>query len=109
MFDNKRNECDTQHHEAKPAFQQRFSSDVQKVYFGIECNPFQLADLGKINNNAITYGSKVNDDICLLIETGERQFQSFWNERLLQCNVPINDPIKNILFSYSWAHSREEK
>ena len=98
-FGYKRNECDTQHHETAPAFQQRFSSDVQKVYFGIESNPFQLGDLEKINNNAITYDSNVNDAICSLIETGERQFQCFWNDRLVQCKVPITDPIKKNSFN----------
>ena len=68
------------------------------MYFGIESNPFQLGDLEKINNNAITYDSNINDAICsLLIETGERQFQCLWNDRLIQCKVPITDPIKKNL------------
>ena len=107
-FGDKRNECDTQHHETAPAFQQRFSSDVQMVYFGIDSNPFQLGDLEKINNNAITYDSNVNDAICSLIETGERQFQCFWNDMLIQCKVPITDPIKKIVLIFLGAFKRRE-
>ena len=89
------------HHKDTPSFQNRFSSDVKKVIDGIIYNPFELGDLTKINNTNVIFPGNVFKDLSNLLDVGQKQFDTFWNDRLVEAKIPVDDPIKKLV-SHSW-------
>ena len=71
------------HREGNESFQESFCGDVQKVYDGIVTNPFLLDKLTSISNTALVFPENVFHNISVLKSTGEKQFQQFFNDRLI--------------------------
>ena len=59
----------------------------------IRYNAFEQENLTKINNTK-TNNTTVFEDLINLIDTGEKQFHTFWYERLMTAEVPLNNPRK---------------
>ena len=60
------------HHEDNEKFRQKFNRDVESVYQGISCNPFEMASLSTLNNSA-SFPQSVSDQLKPVLSTGERQ------------------------------------
>ena len=71
------------HHEDNESFQKSFCGDVQKVCDGIVTNPLLLDKLTSISNTALVFPENVFHNISVLKSTGEKQFQQFFNDRLI--------------------------
>ena len=97
------------HHKDTPSFQNRFSSDVKKVIDGIIYNPFELGDLTKINNTNVIFPGNVFKDLSNLLDVGQKQFDTFWNDRLVEAKIPVDDPIKKTCFSFLVNMKKKEK
>ena len=64
-----------------------------KMFDGMVANPFQLAKLVAINDTENIFHPSVYQGVCKLEAIGEKQLQEFWNDRLIQGKVPINEKI----------------
>ena len=88
------------HHEDTPAFKDRFSKDVRKFAQALSVNPFDSDAFTAVNNASIVFGEDIANTIRNIDALGEQQFLKFWNERLVQAEVPITAVIpKNNLLS----------
>ena len=90
--------CTKKPHEDTLAFQKGFLSDAMKVLSGIIYNPFEQVNVTKISNTNVTFINNVFKELFNLIDIGEKQFHTFWNERLMTAKVPLNKSIKNNSF-----------
>ena len=86
------------HHEDNQAFQNRFTSDVKILQQAIVHNPFELDKLTKINYIDVTFDDQVFQDLAKLTDEGQKQFNSFWNQRLVMASISLDDPIKKNSF-----------
>ena len=78
------------HHENNLAFQKDLS--------GIIYNLFKQENLLKINNTNVIFIDTVFKDLSKWIDTGEKQFCIFSNERLIAAEIPLNKPTKKNSF-----------
>ena len=81
------------HHEDTPSFQNRFSSDVKKIIDGMIYNPFELDRLTKINNTNVVFSDTVFKDLSNLLDARQKQFNAFWNNRLVTAKIPVDEHI----------------
>ena len=84
----------TKHHEDTAAFQKRFSRDVLNVTRAMVDNPFQQDTLVKIDNTKVMYDSIVVTHLTELLPKGQKQFETFWNDRLVKATVAVDFPMK---------------
>ena len=71
------------YHEDNESFQELLCGDVQKVYDGIVTNAFLFEKLTSISNTSLVFPENVFHNISVLKSTGEKQFQQFFNDRLI--------------------------
>ena len=57
-------------------------------------NPFQQDTLVKIDNTKVMYDSIVVTHLTELLPKGQKQFETFWNDRLVKATVAVNFPLK---------------
>ena len=63
--------------------QESFCGDVLKLYGEIVAKPFLLDKLTSTSNTALVFPENVFHNISVLKSTGEKQFQQFFNDRLI--------------------------
>ena len=59
------------------------------------CNPFEETSLTNITNTSISFDIEVTENIKNNMMLGEGQFLIFWNTRLVQVKIPIDESIKS--------------
>ena len=69
------------HHEDNESFQESFCRYVQ--YDGVVTNPFLFDKLTSISNPVLVFPENVFHNISVLKSTEEKQFQQFFNDRLI--------------------------
>ena len=84
----------TSHHEDNCSFNNRFSSDVNRLVKSIVVNPFTKDRLTKLNNPKASAPEKVRDEIESMKTSAKEQLTSFISDRLVSAKVPISQPIK---------------
>ena len=82
------------HHEDTKAFREAFINDVRIVTKPFTCNPFEETNLPNITNTSISFDTEVMENIKNNMMLGEGQFLIFWNTRLVQVKIPIDESIK---------------
>ena len=83
------------HHEDTKAFREAFINDVRIVTKAFTCNPFEETSLTNITNTSISFATEVTENIKNNMMLGEGQFLIFWNTRLVQVKIPIDESIKS--------------
>ena len=84
----------SKHHEDTAAFQKNFSTNVLSLLKIFTINPFSENNLIKIDNINTYFDDRVAVDLQKLLQEGEKQAKTFWNERLVKRLIPIDAPIK---------------
>ena len=87
------------HHEDNESFQESFCRDV-KVYDEIVTNPLLLDKLTSISNTALVFPENVFHNISVLKSTGEKQFQQFFNDRLILGKEAIDSKLTKNQFVF---------
>lgn len=109
---SRNNETNTKHWEHTDAFQKRFAKQVtdvskvvdQKGNFFTE----ESEDLFRINTGDVM-PQESKDCLKSLHIMGKEQFQTFWQERIVDGTKPINDPIhKNPICLFNERHEKKE-
>ena len=84
------------HHEDTKAFREAFINDVRIVTKVFTCNPFEETSLTNITNTSISFDTEVTENIKNNnMVLGEGQFRIFWNTRLVQVKIPIDESLKS--------------
>ena len=86
------------HHKANESFKELFCGDVHEVYNGIVTNPFLLDKLTSISNTAIVFPENVFHNISVLKCTGGKQFQQFFNDRLILGKQAVDSKLTKYQF-----------
>ena len=86
------------HHKANESFKELFCGDVHEVYKGIVTNPFLLDKLTSISNTAIVFPENVFHNISVLKCTGGKQFQQFFNDRLILGKQAVDSKLTKYQF-----------
>lgn len=73
----------TSHHEDNCSFNNRFSSDVNRLVKSIVVNPFTKDRLTKLNNPKASAPEKVRDEIESMKTSAKEQLTSFISDRLV--------------------------
>ena len=98
------------HHEQNPGFQNTFATDVLHLVASFEelGNPFseEGEELMAIHSKEIMDSSVVNT-VRNARKIGEEQFKTFMNERLVERNKPITEPIKKNNLPTFNVHSKK--
>lgn len=81
------------HHEDNLSYQKRFYNDVQNVIDGMIVNPFKLDKLTTINNTQKVFDPLVYQGISMIADVGEKQFLSFWEDRMIKGKTAIGEKI----------------
>jgi hypothetical protein len=87
------------HHEDNLSYQKKFFNDVQNVFDGMVVNPLKQGKLTAVNNTQIVFDPLVYQDVSTLEAIGQKQFETFWKERLVIGKTSIDEKItkNNIL------------
>ena len=72
------------HHEDTVAFKDRFINDVQQLNNSFSANPFTAHTLSPIDNLSIVYDDEIESNIKNIVDIGQRQFECYFEERLLK-------------------------
>ena len=86
-------ESSNKHHEDNESFNQRFSSDVNRLVKCITVNPFTQDHLTKLKNPKVTVPETVQSVIENLEKSRKEQLTVFISDRLVLRNVPISHTI----------------
>ena len=83
-------ESRTKHHEDNESFNQRFSSDVNRLVKSIAVNPFTKEDLTKLNNPKVVMPKAVHEVIEGMKKCGKEQQSTFILDWLMSAKVSIS-------------------
>ena len=83
------------HHEDTVAFKDRFINDVQQLNNSFSANPFTAHTLSPIDNLSIAYDDEIESNIKNKVDIGQRQFECYFEERLIKAKTPIDATIKS--------------
>ena len=86
-------ELRTKHHEDSRPLHEIYSSDINRLIKCITLNPFLQDHLTKLNNKETIVLGSVRTKIDDLEAMGQKQFENFLSERLLESKVPISQKI----------------
>ena len=82
------------HHDDNISHQQRFSNDVAVLTQTIPVNPFTLTKLTKVNDPSKVFPQQTCDKLQTVQSLGEKQFQTFFEDRLIFQKVPMTATMK---------------
>ena len=86
----------TEHyHEDTVAFKDRFINDVQQLNNSFSANPFTAHTLAPNDNLSIVYDDEIESNIKNIVDIGQRQFECYFEERLIKTKAPIDATIKS--------------
>ena len=83
------------HHEDTVTFKDRFINDVQQLNNSFSANHFTAHTLSPIDNLSIVYDDEIESNIKNIVDIGQRQFECYFQERLIKAKTPIDATIKN--------------
>ena len=83
------------YHEDTVAFKDRFINDVQQLNNSFSANPFIAHTLSPIDNLSIVYDDEIESNIKNIVDIGQRQFECYFEERLIKAKTPIDATIKS--------------
>ena len=83
----------SKHHEDNDSFNQRFTSDINKLVNSIPVNPFNKTSITKLSTPKVIVPEAVRNVIENLKQSGKEQLMSFIDDRLILGQVPISHPI----------------
>ena len=88
----------TEHHsEETVAFKDRFINDVQQLNNSSSANPFTALSLSPIDNLSMAHGDEIESNIKNIVDIGQRQFECYFEERLIKAKTPIDATIKKVI------------
>ena len=77
------------------AFKDRFINDVQQLNNSFSANPFTAHTLSPFDNLSIVYDDEIESNIKNIVAIGQRQFECYFEERLIKTKTLINATIKS--------------
>ena len=83
------------YHEDTVAFKDRFINDVQQLNNSFSGNPFTAHTLAPNDNLSIVYDDEIESNIKNIVDIGQRQFECYFEERLIKTKAPIDATIKS--------------
>ena len=83
----------SKHHEDNETFQSNFYSDVENVYNGFTCNPFELSELTMVSRTEIKFAENIFHNLSKLENSGKQQLNMFIQDRLIYGKVSIDSRI----------------
>ena len=83
------------HHEDTEAFKDRFINDVQQLNNSFSANPFTAHTLSPTDNLSIVFDGIIESNIKNIVHIGQRQFECYFEERLIKAKTPIDATIKS--------------
>ena len=83
------------HHEDAVAFKDRFINDVQQLNNSFSANPFTAHTLAPNDNLSIVYDDEIESNIKNIVDIGQRQFECYFEERLIKTKTLIDATIKS--------------
>ena len=83
------------HHEDTVAFKDRFINDLQQLNNSFSANPFTAHTWSPIDNLSIVYDDEIESNIKNIVDIGQRQFECYFEERLIKAKTPIDATIKS--------------
>ena len=83
------------YHEDTVAFKDRFINDVQQLNNSFSANHFIAHTLSPIDNLSIVYDDEIESNIKNIVDIGQRQFECYFEERLIKAKTPIDATIKS--------------
>ena len=99
----------SKHHEDNETFQSNFYSDVENVYNGFTCNPFELSELTMISHTEIKFAENIFHNLSRLENSGKQQLNMLIQDRLIYGKVSIDSRIIKNHFQLLGDNDSEKK
>ena len=55
------------------------------------------------------FPDNVFKDLSNVLDVGQKQFDTFWNDRLVEAKIPVDDPLKKNLFLIPGKYEEKRK